>query len=234
MSNDTVTQNVASDNGGGLYNRDAATLVNITLSGNTANGPDTGGNIFNDTASLSIKNSIVANSDSDGNCFNSEGFLNSQGHNLDDGDTCGFTNAGDLINADPLLGNLQDNGGGTFTHALLTGSPAIDHGNPADCPKTDQRGYARPADGDENGTFVCDIGAFELDGISPTLTPSPQPVETLTPTLTPAPIVTDTPTPTATSTPGTPSPTPVPQIPPCSSATLVLVALFSLALLRFR
>jgi hypothetical protein len=37
---------------------------------------------------------------------------------------------GDQINTDPILGPLQDNGGPTFTHALLTGSPAINAGDP--------------------------------------------------------------------------------------------------------
>jgi hypothetical protein len=41
----------------------------------------------------------------------------------------GFLNAtGDLRNTNPNLGPLQDNGGPTFTHALLPGSPAIDTG----------------------------------------------------------------------------------------------------------
>jgi CSLREA domain-containing protein len=225
LTNVTISNNGASDDGGGVYNRADAILLNVTLSENTANGPETGGNIFNDTASLSIKNSIVANSDADGNCFNSEGFLNSQGHNLDSGNTCGFTKAGDLTNTDPMLGDLQDNGGNTLTHALLAGSPAIDNGDNSGCPKTDQRSFARPADGDGNATAVCDIGSFELDGVPSTLTPTPQPVETLTPTLTPTQTVTDTPTPPTATTPGAPpSPTPMPQIPPCSSATLVLAA----------
>ena len=59
---------------------------------------------------------------------------------------------------DPLLGALADNGGPTQTHALLTGSPAIDAAG--DCVAdlsitTDQRGISRP-----QGT-ACDIGAFE-------------------------------------------------------------------------
>ena len=37
---------------------------------------------------------------------------------------------GDQNNTDPMLGPLQDNGGPTLTHALLTGSPAIDAGDP--------------------------------------------------------------------------------------------------------
>ena len=63
-----------------------------------------------------------------------------------------------------MLGPLQDNGGPTFTHALLAGSPAIDARNPAApgsggnaCEATDQRGVARPQGA------ACDIGAFELE-----------------------------------------------------------------------
>ena len=35
-----------------------------------------------------------------------------------------LTATGDLSNVDSLLGPLADNGGPTFTHALLPGSPA--------------------------------------------------------------------------------------------------------------
>jgi len=62
------------------------------------------------------------------------------------------------LNTDPLLGPLQDNGGPTFTHALLQGSPAIDAGNNASGLAFDQRGngYLRVI-----GT-AADIGAFEV------------------------------------------------------------------------
>jgi uncharacterized repeat protein (TIGR01451 family)/CSLREA domain-containing protein len=156
LTNDTLSGNVAGDNGGGLYNRSSAILTNVTFHSNTANGIYTGGNIFNDTALLSIVNAIVAYSEADGNCFNSEGFLNSLGHNLESADTCGFGATGDMVNTDPLLGPLQNNGGPTPTHALLPGSPAIDAGDNAACPATDQRGVARPQ-GDR-----CDVGAYEL------------------------------------------------------------------------
>ena len=56
--------------------------------------------------------------------------------------------------ADPTLGSLADNGGPTMTIAPKTGSPAIGLGK--SCPKTDQRGHARKADG-------CTAGAFEVD-----------------------------------------------------------------------
>jgi hypothetical protein len=35
--------------------------------------------------------------------------------------------------------------------------------NPLDCPAVDQRGAARPFDGNYDGTALCDIGAHELD-----------------------------------------------------------------------
>ena len=44
----------------------------------------------------------------------------------------------------------------------MEGSPAIDAGDNDACPNNDQRGGIRPADGDEDGELICDIGAFEL------------------------------------------------------------------------
>jgi hypothetical protein len=66
---------------------------------------------------------------------------------------------------------LQDNGGSTWTHALLTGSPAIDAGNNAACPLTDQRDGVRPVDGDGDNDPVCDMGAYELGGLQLTAVP---------------------------------------------------------------
>jgi hypothetical protein len=70
-----------------------------------------------------------------------------------------------MNNTDPMLGPLQNNGGLTQTMALLSGSPAIDAGNPAGCTdgsghllKTDQRGMPRP---DPEDTGGCDIGSYE-------------------------------------------------------------------------
>ena len=70
-----------------------------------------------------------------------------------------MTGPGDQINTDPLLGPLQDNGGPTFTHALLPGSPAINAGDPnfTPPPVNDQRGCH--FDRVFNGRI--DIGAFE-------------------------------------------------------------------------
>ncbi len=65
------------------------------------------------------------------------------------------------INSNPLLGPLADNGGSTLTHALEKNSPGIDAGDPNNCLTTDQRGYFRPVDGDNDGFAVCDMGSFE-------------------------------------------------------------------------
>ncbi len=81
--------------------------------------------------------------------------LVSGGHNLVQDASCNPVSS-DLINAAALLGPLADNGGPTWTHALLPGSPAIDAADGALCPATDQRGILRPQ-GPQ-----CDTGAFEL------------------------------------------------------------------------
>jgi len=78
----------------------------------------------------------------------------SGGHNIFQDDTCNPV-ASDLITGNAGLGPLADNGGPTWTHALLPGSPALDAANDTVCPATDQRGVIRP-----QGPH-CDIGAFE-------------------------------------------------------------------------
>ena len=133
-------------------------MRNLTVNNNSAT-EDLGGGIFNFDGSVSIRNSIISNNLYGGNC---SGLITSDGHNLEDTNTCGFTGPGDLINTNPLLGPLQNNGGPTLTHALLPGSPAIDAGDNSVCPTTDQRGVTRPQDGNGDGIAVCDIGAFEF------------------------------------------------------------------------
>jgi hypothetical protein len=75
---------------------------------------------------------------------------------------------------------LQDNGGPTFTHQLLPGSPAINAGDPNFMPPPffDQRGpgFNRVING------RIDKGSFEVQGPTPTETPSPTPTHTPTPT----------------------------------------------------
>jgi choice-of-anchor C domain-containing protein len=101
-------------------------------------------------------NSIFQNTEG-GNVFvGSGGVFRSLGHNLFS-DAPGFSfGPSDLINTDPVLAPLADNGGPTMTMALLPGSPAIDAGVSVPGVTTDQRGIPRP-----QGS-APDIGAFEV------------------------------------------------------------------------
>jgi hypothetical protein len=148
-----------SGNGGGIYNAGTMELLNCTIANNSAE--DYGGGFANTSPITAIfKNTIVANNTAGesgtNNGYNGPGaVITSLGHNLDSENTCHFNQPTDLVNTNPLLGPLQDNGGPTFTHALLDGSPAIDAGANAGAPTTDQRGVTRP-----QGQYV-DIGAYE-------------------------------------------------------------------------
>lgn len=74
----------------------------------------------------------------------------------------------DLVGIDPMLAPLGDNGGFSRTHALLSGSPAIDTGS-STAGALDQRNYYRPQDGDGNGSALMDIGAMEKGFITNTV-----------------------------------------------------------------
>ena len=76
-----------------------------------------------------FKDTIVAGNTATpaGNCAGS-GTFTSAGFNLESANTCGFNATGDLVNTDPHLGPLQNNGGPTPTQALPAGSPAVDAG----------------------------------------------------------------------------------------------------------
>src|SRR5439155_1754512 len=82
----------------------------------------------------------------------------------------------DVAAAAVRLGPLQDNGGPTFTHALLCGSPAINAGDNtgAPDPDTDQRGIGFPRPESVGG--VIDIGAYEYKNIPPAIISCPAPI----------------------------------------------------------
>src|SRR5207237_5878869 len=74
-----------------------------------------------------------------------------------------ITGSNNVLNVDPLLGPLADNGGPTLTYQPLAGSPLIDKGaNPANL-ANDQRGAGHPRV--LNG--VPDIGSLEGYSINP-------------------------------------------------------------------
>jgi hypothetical protein len=159
LANTTISGNTGGGiNNSGIYALKAiATLTNVTLGDNRSSNP--GDALWNDPIStIALKNSMIVRGSANGNCY---GTIESLGHNLEDTNTCALAGAGDLHGVDPLLSPLRDNGGPQPTYALLPGSPAIDAGDNAGCPSTDQRGVARPKDGNADGTPTCDIGAYE-------------------------------------------------------------------------
>jgi hypothetical protein len=214
VSNSTLSGNSATGNGGAIANTaDAppnnaqASITNSTISDNSATG--NGGGIYNAVAEFQIGDTILNAGSSGVNIFVNSGRATSLGYNLSSDDGGGvLTGTGDQINTDPMLGPLQDNGGPTFTHALLPGSPAIDAGDPAFTPPPsfDQRGPG--FDRIVNGRI--DIGSFEVQvGGTPTPSPTATATATATPTSTPTATGTASPTPTATARP-TPTPRPAP------------------------
>jgi hypothetical protein len=144
--------------------------LNNTIVENQAH---TGGGVFHSTADiLGVRNTIIALNQVDftGSDPDMSGDFTSQGHNLigDGTGGSGFTKGvnGDIVGTaansiDPKLGPLANNGGPTKTHALLAGSRAIDQGDNANLPYTDQRGFPRKKDGNRDGRVIVDIGAFE-------------------------------------------------------------------------
>lgn len=163
LTNSTVSGNTAPDYTGlaNISNLAQTTILNSTIAYNitTGSGVRWGGVANINDAVISLQNSIVANNNGR-NCLASGGWT-SLGHNLSSDSYCSFTATGDLQNTPASLAPLADYGGPTATHALLPGSAAIDSGDDTACPATDQRAVTRPADGDGDGTAVCDRGAFE-------------------------------------------------------------------------
>ena len=110
-------------------------------------------------------NTIIANDTGKGdNCviggpgdYRGKGTIGTNSHNLIEDGSCNAD-----LSGDPMLDSLADNGGDTWTHALLPGSPAIDMIPAISCTlPTDQRGAPRPVVQTSSDT-PCDIGAFEL------------------------------------------------------------------------
>jgi predicted outer membrane repeat protein len=132
----------------------------IALNKNTLAPNQQGGGIYRGGGSVRIHNTILARNLSN-HGPNLHGTLLESGYNLIS-NSAGGSGYGptDIIDVDPVLGPLQDNGGPTKTIALLPGSPAIDAGDPGpvDPPEWDQRGPGFPRI--VNGRI--DIGAFEV------------------------------------------------------------------------
>jgi hypothetical protein len=228
VTNSTLSANTTQLHGGGIFNGGQSAISHSTLSGNSGM---TAGAIVNRLATLDIESTILNRGELGPNISNDIGTVTSHGYNLSSDDGAGVLNGpGDHINTNPLLGPLQNNGGPTFTHQLIPGSPAIDTGDPNFTPPpfNDQRGPGFPRV--VNGRI--DKGSFEVqEGPTPTSTPRNTPTSTpaatatatatatvtatatATATPTASPAATTTPTATPTSTPR-PSPTARPELTP--------------------
>jgi nitrous oxidase accessory protein NosD len=177
-----IVNNYVSGSGVGIYASPASGGLNII--NNTFVDNPSYGMVFSDDARMNIRNNIITGSDY-GIYFSGAyapdissyvGQFLTIDHNvlwdniesnyyawLSGGDPVGL-NEGPFsplpgtseIYADPLLDPKSG-------YELLDGSPAIDAGDNATCPATDQRGVARPIDGDDppDGFADCDIGAVE-------------------------------------------------------------------------
>jgi uncharacterized repeat protein (TIGR01451 family) len=181
VSDNTLTAPTGTDVGGGGFYQNGVpgTVTNATFAANQSNQP--GGAIFAD-AGLTLKSTIVAANSASGGHANCDGpgALSSAGNNLEDTlpSTCNLTPTGDLVGVAAGLGPLADNGGPGPTHALLAGSPAVDHITLAQC--TDQQGTPQPVTTDERGVSrgldgACDIGAYEFAPADLSLTASASP-----------------------------------------------------------
>lgn len=153
LQNVTVSGNATSNDGGGLDLRAGARLEHVTVAGNTA---DRGAGLRSRSGSVTLVNTLVADnlSNSGGQI---RGTISSLGVNVIEGGCAGCT-AADLT-GDPSLLPLGSNGGNSRTHALGSGSIAVDAGDPAFGLSSDQRGVARPA-----GPGF-DVGAYEAQTV---------------------------------------------------------------------
>jgi hypothetical protein len=167
--NSTISDNYAHWRGGAINKTGSGELkiYNSTIINNEAQ--DYIGGLYLSTTGTSMQNTILADNwisypvDTSEDCY---GTILSGGYNMIGNISgCDFVwSTGDLLNVTPHAHRLS-----TY-YALLADSPAVDAANPDGCLDDlgdpileDQLGSLRPMDGDEDGSAVCDIGAYEFD-----------------------------------------------------------------------
>jgi hypothetical protein len=174
ISNSTIANNTVSAYAGwnsntavsgGIYSDEDFARITIrfsTVTGNlaTSAGAASGGGLSINGGDL--RNTLVAGNSRQGASgagADVSGAISSLGHNLvgDSAGGSGYSQT-DLLDVDPMIGSLTNNGGPTQTVALLPSSPAIDSGDNTNAPEFDQRGEGFPRI--VNGTI--DRGAFEV------------------------------------------------------------------------
>ena len=178
ITNSTLSANTADSDGGGIYSYRDAFLYSVSLVRNIAdvdhdiNGGLGGGAYAEPGARTVLVNTLVAGNGINGGFDDDDcdGSFELYGFNLfGEAVHCSFTGNGGLaynfMSVDSI-GPLRDNGGPTFTHALLSGSEAIDATAPQGCIEqsggpllNDQRGAPRIAGA------RCDVGAYEYGAV---------------------------------------------------------------------
>ena len=162
LTDSTVSGNQTPANGhiGGVYAGGAARIIGSTIANNSSGDGYAAGLFVPEPAASEIESSVIAGNKAGGvelDVGTRDGRTLPGHKNLIVAHNAGTTVPADTQTDDPLLGPLQDNGGPTQTHALLPGSPAIDHGSNSGGQPSDQRGRPREVGG------LPDIGAFEFD-----------------------------------------------------------------------
>ena len=174
IRNSTISNNTGYLSGGIKINGSASlNIESSTITANTATRYN-GGIYAGQNTTINIANSIIAKNGNDADIRNNQAIILSRGNNLignnlsveaiftpSTNDQTGTA----TTPLDPQLGPLQNNGGLTATHALLSGSPAINRGQTTET--RDQRGYSR--------NVTPDIGAYEFDGINQVITDTTPP-----------------------------------------------------------
>lgn len=163
-----LAQVTANNHGGGIASSGILTIANSTIA-NNGSSLGLGGGLRVISGTVTVQNTIIADSSAGGDCSQGGGTIINGGFNLVEDNSCGFAGG-----ADPLLAPLGNNAGPTLTQALMVNSPAVDAGNPTGCTDAfgatlafDQRGYFRAIDGDGNTSQICDMGAYEYNSIPP-------------------------------------------------------------------
>jgi len=176
LINSTVSGNMAlSGNGGGLAATNPGGESNLIHSSIAKNHADlSGGGVFVSQGTVRAGNTIIANNTAAQSSPDLFGTLTSLDFNLI-GDTSNATLSGpiasSILDADPMMGPLADNGGPTLTHNLLAWSPAIDAGSAglsmSEVLTEDQRAFIRIGDigSIPNAAGGVDIGAVEIIAI---------------------------------------------------------------------
>jgi CSLREA domain-containing protein len=165
----TVSDNGAGFNGGGVLvtQQGSLAVVDSTIAFNTAG--NSGGGLRHEGVAASVANSALGGNEFGSgpvtftqDCASASSALPFEGRSVTSETPCGFTTGSDNLVAATLLGPLADNGGPSETRRPVAGSPLVDSGT-VGCAAQDQRGKARPQDGDGAGGAVCDRGAVELE-----------------------------------------------------------------------